>query len=157
HASLAEAVRGARFVFTSIRVGGAEARARYERVAIDHGVVGQETVGAGGFAMAMAAIPAMVAVAREVVAHAPEAWIVNFTNPVGIVTEAVTKAAGARILGICDTPTELFEEIAQALSLPSAECHFDYFGLNHLGWVREVRYRGEPQLGRLLADDGRLR
>src|SRR5512132_3706322 len=88
-ASSAECVEGARFVITSIRVGGIEARARYEKIALDHGVVAQETVGAGGFAMAMATIPAMVGYAREVSQRAPEAWIVSFTNPVGIVTEAV--------------------------------------------------------------------
>jgi 6-phospho-beta-glucosidase len=155
-ASAAECVEGARFVVTSIRVGGIEGRARHERVALEHGLVAQETVGAAGFAMAMAAIPAMVAYAREVERRAPEAWLVNFTNPVGIVTEAVTKRSGARILGICDTPGELFEECAQALGVPSAECEFDYFGLNHLGWLREIRHGGRPRLAELLRDDARL-
>lgn len=154
--SSAEAIEGSRFVVTSIRVGGIEARARYERVALEHGVVGQETVGAGGFAMAMATIPEMVRYAREVAERAPEAWVVNFTNPVGIVTEAVTRATGARVLGICDTPTELFEEVAHALGVPSSECQFDYFGLNHLGWLREVRHRGQPRLAGILADEGLL-
>lgn len=155
-AGSAEAVEGCRFVFTSIRVGGIEARARYEQVALDHGLVAQETVGAGGFAMAMATIPHMVRYAREIAERAPSAWTINFTNPVGIVTEAVSKASGARVLGICDTPTELFEEVAHALGVPSAECQFDYFGLNHLGWLREVRHAGQPQLERLLRDDGLL-
>lgn len=155
-AAAAECVEGARFVITSIRVGGIEARARWERIALEHGVVAQETVGAGGFAMAMATIPPMVAYAREVKQRAPEAWIISFTNPVGIITEAVTKATGARILGICDTPTELFEECAHALGVPSAECQFDYFGLNHLGWLREVFHRGGPRLAELLADERAL-
>ncbi len=155
-ATPAECVEGARFVFTSIRVGGIESRARYERISLEHGVVAQETLGAAGFAMAMATIPHMLGYAREVARRAPAAWLVNFTNPVGIVTEAVLKATGARILGICDTPTELFEECAQALGVPSAECHFDYFGLNHLGWLREVLHRGRPRLAELLQDDGRL-
>lgn len=156
-ATSAEAIQGCRFVVTSIRVGGIEARARYERIALEHGVVGQETVGAGGFAMAMATIPHMVRYAREVAEHAPGAWMINFTNPVGIVTEAVTKASGARILGICDTPTELFEEVAHALGVASAECQFDYFGLNHLGWLREVRHGGAARLERLLGDETLLR
>jgi 6-phospho-beta-glucosidase len=75
--------------------------------------------------------------------------VVNFTNPVGIITQAARAETGVKIVGICDTPTELFEELAHALDLPSSECHFDYFGLNHLGWIREVLYRGEPQLSRL--------
>ena len=156
HASSAEAIRGSSVVFTSIRVGGIEARARNEKIVLEHGLVGQETVGAVGFAMAMATIPEMVRYATEVKTLAPEAWIVNFTNPVGIITEAVTKATGARILGICDTPTELFEECAHALRVPSAECRFDYFGLNHLGWLREVYHRGVPQLDRLLKDESLL-
>lgn len=147
--SVAACVGGADFVFISIRVGGIDGRARDERTAMAHGVVGQETVGPGGFAMALRTIPEVVRYAREVAEHAPHAWIINFTNPVGIVTQAVQTATGAKIIGICDTPTELFEEIAQALDLPSDRCYFDYFGLNHLGWVREVYHDGEPQLHRL--------
>lgn len=146
-------VRGADFVIVSIRPGGIERRARYEQVAIEHGVVGQETVGVGGWAMALATIPAMVEYAREVARHAPDAWMISFTNPVGMVTEGVFKATDVPMLGICDTPTELFEEIAHALGKPSAECRFDYLGLNHLGWVREVWVEGEPQMARILADD----
>ena len=156
--STAEAcVDAADFVFTSIRVGGIERRARDEATALAHGIVGQETVGPGGFAMAMRTIPPMVRYAADVARRAPHAWIVNFTNPVGIVTQAVREATGARIIGICDTPTELFEEIAHALELPSSDCAFDYFGLNHLGWVREVLHRGEPQLHRLWDDPEALR
>lgn len=148
-ASSRECVTGASYVFTSIRVGGIEGRARDEQTAIAHGIVGQETVGPGGFAMAMRTIPHMVEYARDVERWAPDAWIINFTNPVGIITQAVRTATSARIIGICDTPTELFEETAHALGLPSAECYFDYVGLNHLGWIREVYHRGRPQLHRL--------
>ncbi len=155
-ASVAECVDGADFVFTSIRVGGIEGRARDEATALDHGIVGQETVGPGGFAMAMRTIPHIVNYAKEVERRAPNAWIINFTNPVGIITQAARVATGAKIIGICDTPTELFEEIAAALELPSAECYFDYFGLNHLGWVREVYHDGRPQLERLWQDPARL-
>ena len=84
------------------------------------------------------------------------AWLINFTNPVSIVTQAVRQETGARIIGICDTPTELFEDAAHALGLPATECAFDYFGLNHLGWLREVYHHGEPQLHRLWDDPARL-
>lgn len=154
--SLESCLEGADYVFTSIRVGGMAGRARDEQTTLGHGIVGQETVGPGGFAMAMRTIPHLVRYARAVEAHAPDAWIINFTNPVGMVTEAVRTATGARIIGICDTPTELFEEIAHALNVPSAECSFDYFGLNHLGWVREVYHRGRPLLSRLFEDAERL-
>lgn len=142
-------VRDARFVILSIRVGGIDARARDEAIALEHGTVGQETVGAGGFAMAMRTIPCAVEYARLVAREAPDAWIVSFTNPVGIVTQAMTSATSARIIGICDTPTELFEDAAHVLGLDSSRCRFDYFGLNHLGWLREVYYDGAPQLWRL--------
>jgi 6-phospho-beta-glucosidase len=151
-----ECVRGVDFVFTSFRVGGIESRARNEATALKLGLVGQETVGFGGCAMALATIPAMVAHAKVIERVVPQAWIVNFTNPVGIITQAVQTATGAKIVGICDTPTELFEEVARALGLPSNECHFDYFGLNHLGWLREVYHGGRPQLEQLWADPERL-
>ncbi len=154
--TVAECVGGARFVIASIRPGGIERRARYEQIALDHGVIGQETVGVGGWAMALATIPAMVEYAKEVARHAPDAWLVSFTNPVGMVTEGVLKATEVPMLGICDTPIELFEEIAHAIGVPSGECHFDYFGLNHLGWVREVWVQGEPHMARILADDSIL-
>jgi 6-phospho-beta-glucosidase len=154
--SVTESVEGADFVFTSFRVGGIEARARNEAAALRQGLVGQETTGFAGCAMALGTIPEMVRYAREIERVAPNAWIVNFANPVGIVTQAVRKATGAKIIGICDTPTELFEEVARELGLPSAECHFDYFGLNHLGWLREVFHQGRPQLGALWEDPGRL-
>lgn len=144
-----ECVRDADVVFTSIRVGGIAGRARDEATAMAHGVIGQETVGPCGFAMAWRTIPAIVEYARLVERCAPHAWVVNFTNPVGIVTQAMRTATRAKVVGICDTPTELFEEVAHALGVPSAESYFDYVGLNHLGWLREVYYRGEPQLARL--------
>lgn len=154
--TVAECVEGADFVFTSFRVGGIEARARNEAAALRQGLIGQETVGFAGCAMALATIPEMVRYAREVERVAPEAWIVNFTNPVGIVTQAVRAATGVKIIGICDTPTELFEEVARALGLPSAECQFDYFGLNHLGWLREVCHQGRPRLSTLWEEPQRL-
>ena len=150
--SVEAAVESADFVFTSIRAGGIERRARDEQISLAHGVVGQETVGPAGFAMAMRTVPPVIEYARVIAHRAPAAWIINFTNPVGIVTQAVIDSTDARIVGICDTPTELFEEIAHALGVPSAECRFDYFGLNHLGWVREVYHESQPLLDRLWSE-----
>ncbi|HMF97110.1 MAG TPA: hypothetical protein VKE96_22585 [Vicinamibacterales bacterium] len=149
--SFAEAVAWADFVFTSIRVGGNERRMRDEATAQRHGIVGQETIGPAGFAMAARTIPEMVRYTRQIADAAPRAWIINFTNPVGVVTEAM-RTASDRVIGICDTPTELFESTAHALDLDPARCSFDYFGLNHLGWLREVYSGGEPQLHRLWND-----
>jgi 6-phospho-beta-glucosidase len=156
YADVRACVRDASFVILSIRVGGISARARDEAIAIEHGTVGQETVGAGGFAMAMRTIPHAVGYARLVEREAPRAWVISFTNPVGIVTQAMIGSSAARVIGICDTPTELFEDVAHALEIDSSQCSFDYFGLNHLGWLREVYWCGEPQLPRLWSDRARL-
>lgn len=147
----ATCVQGARFVIISIRPGGIMQRARDERAALDLGLLGQETVGAAGFAMAVRTIPPMIEYARLVADLAPDAWIISFTNPVGIVTQAVrTEVPGARIIGICDTPAELFQAVAYALGVPGDACFFDYVGLNHLGWLREVWVDGRPRLRELL-------
>lgn len=155
-ASSADCLDGANFVFTSIRVGGIEGRARDEAVSLRYGIAGQETVGPAGFALAYRTIPHLVRYAREIERRAPHAWVINFTNPVGIITQAVRSESREKIIGICDTPTELYEDVAHALGLPSSECYFDYFGLNHLGWLREVYHAGEPQLHRLWKDPVRL-
>jgi 6-phospho-beta-glucosidase len=154
--TVADCVRDADFVFTSIRAGGIAQRVRDEATAQRHGIVGQETIGPAGFAMAARTIPQMVAYAREIARESPGAWIINFTNPVGMITEAM-RTASDRVIGICDTPTELFAEVARVLDLPVERCHFDYFGLNHLGWLREVYAGGVPQLPRLWDDEAKLR
>lgn len=156
-ADAADAIRGSSYVFTSIRVGGIARRARDEAVSLQHGVIGQETIGPAGFAMAVRTIPPLVQYAREVERLSPDAWVINFTNPVGPVTQTLLAQTRAKVIGICDTPTELFEDVAHALGVPSAECHFDYFGLNHLGWLREVYYRGERLLPALWNDHRQLR
>jgi 6-phospho-beta-glucosidase len=157
HSDVADCVRGADFVVTSIRVGGLAARQHDEHVALAHGLVGQETVGPGGFAMAVRTIPVLTGYVEAIARHAPSAWVINFTNPVGVVTQAMRRAADVRIIGICDTPTELFAEIGHALDVPAAECAFDYIGLNHLGWVREVYRAGRPLLEAIWDDDALLR
>jgi 6-phospho-beta-glucosidase len=150
------AVQGCQFVLASIRVGGMAARAHDEKVALDHGILGQETVGPAGFAKGLRTVPPLIEYARLVEQVAPEAYLVNFSNPVGIVTQAVTMQTRARIIGICDTPTELFEEVARALGVPSSECFFDFVGLNHLGWLRQVYYRGHGRIQELLGQPQKL-
>ncbi|MDR1427507.1 MAG: 6-phospho-beta-glucosidase [Bifidobacteriaceae bacterium] len=154
--NLDEAVRGADFVFCAIRVGGTAGRTLDERVALDLGVLGQETVGPGGLAYTLRTVPVMVAIARRVAALAPEAWFVNFTNPAGAVTEALTPVLGERVVGICDTPIGLVKRAARALGMEAAPSSIDYVGLNHLGWLRGIADDDGPQLPRLLADDAAL-
>jgi 6-phospho-beta-glucosidase len=154
--SAESAIDGSAFVITSIRVGGAAQRAKDEATALAHDVIGQETVGPVGFAMAVRTIPAMVEYGRLVSRLAPRAWLINFSNPVSIITQTVHQETDARLIGICDTPMEMFEDAAHALGLPATVCSYDYFGLNHLGWLRDVLFEGEGQLHRIWNDDARL-
>ena len=154
---LARAVDGASFVLNSIRVGGIAARARDERIALEHGYPGQETTGPGGLAMALRTIPVILKQAKLVEQYSPKAWFINFTNPAGLITQALTGGTSIRVVGICDTPSELFYRIALALEAPIADVECEYVGLNHLGWVKRVRLRGEDVTARILASDAILR
>ena len=154
--SIEDAVEGADFVMNSVRVGGIATRAADELAAIKHGYPGQETTGPAGAAMALRTVPVALEHARLVKRLSPDGWIINFTNPAGLITQAIMSQTDARVVGICDTPTELFHRIALALGAPSDEVLCDYVGLNHLGWVRRIRLRGEDVTDRVLADDALL-
>lgn len=150
---LDEALRGADFVFSAIRVGGLAGRAADERVALAEGVLGQETVGAGGIAYGLRTVPVAVDIARRVKRLAPDAWVINFTNPAGLVTEAMSRHLGDRVIGICDSPVGLGRRVARVLGADPGEAWIDYVGLNHLGWLRGLRVNGRDELPRLLADE----
>jgi 6-phospho-beta-glucosidase len=149
---LDEALEGADFVFCAIRPGQLEGRVVDERVPLDAGVVGQETTGPGGICLALRTVPVMVQLAEAVGARAPSAWFVNFTNPAGLVTEAIREVIDGRALGICDSPRALCRRVAAALGRSPDELWFDYFGLNHLGWLRGVHDGERDLLPGLLAD-----
>lgn len=152
--NLRAAVTGADFIFNAIRVGGTRGRVVDERVALDLGLLGQETVGAGGLAYALRSIPEALRVAETISDRVPYSWVINFTNPAGIVTEAMRRVLGHRVVGICDTPIGLVRRVGAALDL--AHFEFDYLGLNHLGWLRSVKACGVERLPELLADDRML-
>ena len=141
-----QAVTDAGYIITSVRAGGIEARVKDENIALAHGVVGQETVGAGGFACAMRNLAVMLDYARLIERAAPDAAVINFTNPVGIISQGLLNYSGVNIIGVCDTPLETFETIAAALGKDPFALHFDYLGLNHLGWVRGVRDQNNTDL-----------
>jgi 6-phospho-beta-glucosidase len=157
HDDVTAAVNDADVVLNSVRVGGIAGRARDERIAIEHGFAGQETTGPGGAAMALRTVPVTLGHARVVEQVAPGAWFINFTNPAGLMTQALTQNTKLLVIGICDTPSELFHRIAWGLGLPPHELEVDYAGLNHLGWIRRVRYRDQELMPRLLADPDLLR
>ena len=161
---LSEALAGADFVFSAVRIGGTAGRIVDERTALELGVLGQETVGPGGLAYALRTVPFMVRLATTIRAVAPEAWVINFTNPAGIVTEAMRTVLGDRVVGICDTPIGLMRRAAA--TAPGAvdedgtgddDLSFDYVGLNHLGWLRSVTVGGRDVLPGLLESDAALR
>jgi 6-phospho-beta-glucosidase len=153
---LDEAVAGADFVFCAIRVRGLPGRAVDERVALAEGVLGQETVGAGGIAYGLRTLPVATRIARRIATVAPNAWVINFTNPAGLVTEAMARHLGDRVIGICDSPSGLARRVAQALGIRPDQARFDYVGLNHLGWLRAVRVDGRDLLPGLLSDGDAL-
>jgi 6-phospho-beta-glucosidase len=153
---LAAALTGTDFVFSAIRVGGLRGRACDERAALAEGVLGQETTGAGGICYGLRTVPVALRIAETVRAHAPDAWVINFTNPAGMVTEAMSRVLGDRVIGICDSPVGLFRRVARALDVGVADAWFDYAGLNHLGWLRRVLVGGRDMLPGLLADDDAL-
>lgn len=154
---LEDALTGSSFVISSIRVGDLAARARDERLAVECGVAGQETTGPSGFAMALRTVPVALSLAKSIQETAPDAWLVNFTNPAGLITQALTTQTNVKTVGICDTPGELIHQVVRALGEPADDVRCDYFGLNHLGWIDRVRVRGEDNLERILADGDLLR
>src|SRR5665648_223962 len=153
---LDEALTRADFVFCAIRVGGAQGRTLDERIALELGVLGQETTGPGGLAYAIRTLPVMLDIAERVKALAPEAWFINFTNPAGIITEGLRSVLGDRVVGICDTPIGLLRRAALTLTGSPTVHTFDYVGLNHLGWLRSLEIDGRDRLPDLLADTSLL-
>ncbi|MBU8808230.1 6-phospho-beta-glucosidase [Mycolicibacterium goodii] len=156
YTDLEPALEGADFVFAAIRVGGVEQRCCDEHVALDHNVLGQETTGPGGIAYALRTVPVMLDIAETVKRVAPQAYFLNFTNPAGIITEALQSVLGDRALGICDTPSGLGRRVAGVLGYDHTRIQMDYVGLNHLGWMRRVLVDGVDVLPNLLADEHRL-
>ena len=156
YTALEPALEGADFVFAAMRVGGLEGRCCDERVALNRNVLGQETTGPGGLAYAFRTIPTMLDVAHAMQRVAPRAYLLNFTNPAGIITEALQGVLGDRALGICDTPSGLGRRVAGLLGHDHTRVEMDYVGLNHLGWMRRVLVDGVDVLPNLLADEAKL-
>jgi 6-phospho-beta-glucosidase len=145
-----EALRGADFVVSQLRVGGLEARIQDERFPLKYNVLGQETTGPGGFANALRTIPVTLAVCRDIEELCPEAWLINFTNPSGLITEAVLKHTAVKCLGLCNVPIHMVMTVAKLLETESRDIAIDFVGLNHLVWGRSVKCKGEDVTGVIL-------
>lgn len=151
-----EAITGADYIVTTLRVGGDHSRVIDETIALNMGVIGQETTGVGGFSMAVRTIPVLKEYCELIKKHAPNAWIFNFTNPSGLVTQALKSAGYDRIIGICDAPSSTKFRMARDLGVTEDELYVEFFGLNHLSWIRSVKKKGVEILPELLADDAFL-
>jgi Alpha-galactosidases/6-phospho-beta-glucosidases, family 4 of glycosyl hydrolases len=151
-----EALEGASYVVSQIRVGKMAARREDEYLGFRHGLVGQETTGVGGFANALRTIPAVLDIAADVERYAPGALLLNFANPAGLVTEALSRyAPGAKAVGVCNvgiTTKMMFIELFERLTrekIDPGRVELDTLGLNHLTWHRGLRVDGREEWGRV--------
>ena len=148
-----KALEGADYVITTFRAGGIESRVIDERLPLSQGVLGQETTGAGGFAMGIRSIPVLLEYIELMRKYCPEAWLINFANPSGMLAEAAITVVGwKKTIGICDAPTEVQRVVSGLLLIPQNEIYLDYFGLNHLGWTRHINVHGKDILPDLIAN-----
>lgn len=137
-----EALVGADFVVTQFRVGGLAARATDEKIPMQYGVIGQETTGPGGFAKALRTIPVILDICKDIEALAPKAWLINFTNPAGIITEVINKYTKVKSVGLCNVPINMTYDAAKKLNVPVEEIRCSFIGLNHLSVITSVRHKG---------------
>ncbi|NFS29230.1 6-phospho-beta-glucosidase [Clostridium botulinum] len=138
-----EALKDADFVTTQFRIGGLDARVRDERFPLKYDVLGQETVGPGGLAKALRTIPVILDICKDMKELCPNAYLINFTNPSGMVTEAVNKYTNIKCIGLCNVPIHMKMDIAKMLDVDTKDLFIEFVGLNHLVWGRKVWYKGE--------------
>lgn len=144
HAGWGDALPGADYVITQFRIGGNQARARDERIALKHGFIGQETTGVGGMMKALRTIPVAVELGRAMADLCPRAWMINYTNPSGMVAEGVSRYGNPRVVGMCAGGIRPAQEMARAAGVQPADVRYDYFGLNHLSFAYNFTIKGEP-------------
>lgn len=137
-----EAIKDAAFVCTQIRVGGLKARARDERIPLRYGCIGQETTGAGGFAKALRTIPVILDICKDIEELSPDATLINFTNPAGIVTEAVLNHTNVKSVGLCNLPIGTKMQVAEQQKVDVSQVDIEMIGINHLNWTRNIQVNG---------------
>ncbi len=150
------ALEGASYVVTTVRPGDEEGRIKDERIALSHGVLGQETTGPGGFAMALRSIPVILKYAELLKKVSPDARLFNFTNPAGLVAQALQDEGYHRTIGICDGANGAQEALARWFKVPQNDVHAEVAGLNHLSFTRSAKINGKEVLQPLLDDDSFL-
>src|SRR5215472_878665 len=146
----AEAFTGADYVFSAIRVGGDRGRVIDEQVALRRGIVGQETTGPGGGAMALRTIPVVLSYCELLSQCAPKAVLINFTNPAGLITQAISAQGKVTAVGVCDTPSSVIHGLARFARAKDGQFRAGYGGLNHLGWVTSFEVDGTEMMPEFL-------
>ena len=149
---LDKALSDSDFVITQIRVGKMPARLIDEEIPFELGLIAQETTGAGGFSCALRTIPVILDIAKKMEKLCPKAWLINFTNPSGIVTQALVNHSRIKSLGLCNVPITLIQKIADILNADRTELSVDYFGLNHFSFIRDVFYKNTSVFDRVYLD-----
>jgi 6-phospho-beta-glucosidase len=144
-----QAVQNSSFVINQIRVGGLAARTLDEKIPPMFGVIGQETTGPGGFAKALRTIPVALKIANLIEALAPSAFLINFTNPAGLITEALTKYSSVPVIGLCNLPIGAKMRISEQTGVDPDTLQLDWVGLNHLNWIRGASIGGENLWGEI--------
>ncbi len=137
------AIDGAKFVLSSMRVGQMPARIIDEKIPLKYNVIGQETTGPGGTFKAFRTIPVTLDIARDMEKYAPDAWYINFTNPSGIMTEALLKHTNLNVVGLCNNPINTIAAMAEAFHVEPQDVFLEWMGLNHVNWVRRVYIKGK--------------
>jgi 6-phospho-beta-glucosidase len=148
---LPEALQGAAYVVNQVRIGGLAARAFDESFPLQFGLPGDETVGPGGFANALRTVPDVLKMIPLIEQHAPDAWLISFTNPASVVQLAVARTSSLRILGLCDVPVTMTEQAAAALGVSSTDIMADYVGMHHFGFITRVTQHGQDKTTDMLA------
>lgn len=137
------ALLGADFVVTQLRVGGIDARIVDEKLPKSYGFIGQETNGAGGMFKALRTIPVIIEIANEMKAICPNAWLINFTNPASMVTEAVLKYSNNnRVIGLCNGPINMTHQVASLLNVDVADLYVEFKGANHMNFITRILHNG---------------
>ena len=144
-----DALDGAEACIVQYRIGGTAARALDESIPLAHGVIGQETVGPGGWAKALRTIPPTLEIAEELALRSPNAWLIDFANPVSIVTQALLDE-GHRAVGLCNVAVNIQQRAAAHFNVPLNDVEVESVGLNHASWFREITVSGAPQMERLV-------
>lgn len=145
------ALTNADFVMTQFRVGGLAARAKDEQIPLKYNMIGQETTGMGGFFKALRTIPVMMDISKDMEEVCPNAWLINFTNPSGIVTEALQTRTNVKTIGLCNVPINMHHDAAEKLEVEPSEIKTNFIGLNHLSFMNHCYYKGEDVIAKVLS------